>query len=154
MSFLIAYHQPHGAIHLIPELLAMPHELWDVLVVSQRTTALINDFSRFDVAIRHRWAAALFPDYYSTPEGADPEWRELWDLVDAFRLEVIPMTNPIADGLQAIAAAIAAQQPCTALVNVVLQQRSRTVWLLSRMRQSCPKARSASREIRTAADRI
>jgi len=102
-----------GTLHVLPSILALPEGRYELLLVSQRTMHLLNDYLAVDVCDLRHWALSFVQHGYLTPDWDDPEIPDIRQLVNRARLECISMTNPIADGLQAIAAALAGQAGCS-----------------------------------------
>lgn len=106
MSTNIWYRRPKGAVHDLRAILSLSDVPTEVLYVSERTLALIQNFAAVDILNRSRYASSLCDGYYQTPDEGEADWDAVTDLVRAFQIETYGDTQAIVDVLEAIHVAL------------------------------------------------
>lgn len=101
--------RPRGSVHDLPKALALKDVGCNLLLVSDATLYVLQNWTDLDLAFKSRWSVQVEQDLYLPITHEDALYGQWVDLVDQIRLEVSDMSCDIVPVLEEIRDNIAAQ---------------------------------------------
>jgi len=98
---------PRGAIHNYADVLSEDGAHPNVLLVTDRTLAILTHLARFDAHFLARWATAYYPGSFEPVRTGSTESQDIELWCQNMELELMPVNADLLTGMQAIADAIA-----------------------------------------------